>query len=528
MTANRTDIPAFTYPIPLKGAKTQCVSTADRPVAALINCLGNLEALTGQARALSLVQRKAPIVEGLASYDVPYHRAELWARALAGARLSGVPSTVGPITLDPYQVAAAEHMTVAGGVMALSCGLGKTATAVAAAIASGPHTRLWIVCPINAFPTWRRWFPMLRERFAEVRIVSVDSLHKAHPAAVDGGVVIFDEVHMLGVAKTRRTGHAHRIRTAFDVGLCLTGTLLHGGVEKTLSMLDLAVPGLARFANRWCAGEYFNCLVRKQLGTRKVTDLVRPTGPNREAFFRWLSFACVSLNRSSETVRQSVVVPDQHLHTVLLGEPWAPLHDQAAQLALSILETEERVPSAAEVAHRLCREGVQAKLAWLLEAMADNDEAVVVCAEYQDTLDALEEGLREADVSVVRVDGSVTGADRVEAQRQFQAGEVRVFLGQMDAATVSLDLDRACISVGVDHTWKAAAYDQFLGRTARRTQRRECHHFDLVCNHLQAKVTARLREQMDFDASLAEWAAVRVAVKAALPQVPVDDSPNTI
>lgn len=512
MTQNTIQIPTFTYPIPVPKARNQCVGTADRPWCALVNCLADLENLTGTARHLSPMQRRGSILRALESYDIPEGRATLWAEALQGHRL-GRPgdASVGSLTLDEYQMDTIGRMTQAGGVMALSCGLGKTPTAIKAAMMLG-GSRLWIICPINAFPTWKRWLPYLQTKFAEVRILSMDSLHKAHPDASLGGVVIFDEVHLLGVTKAQRTQHAHRIRRAFSYGLCLTGTLLHGGIEKTLSMLDLAVPGLARFANRWNAGEYFNCLVKKDLGGRKVTQLVRPCGPNKEAFFRWLEFGCVSLNRHSDAVKASVTVPNQTLHTISLGEPWQPLHEVAAELALAILEETGELPDAAKVAHLLCRSGIQAKIAWLLEAMDDNEEPIVACAEYTDSLDAVQAALEENDISFVRVDGAVTGSARIEAQRAFQAGEVRVFLGQMDAATVSLDLDRACISVGIDHTWKAANYDQFLGRTLRRTQKRECHHFDLCTNALQNKVVSRIREQMDFDASLAEWSDLKRSV----------------
>jgi len=515
MTTNRTDIPQFTYPVPGLNVRAQCVGGSDRPVCALTNCLSTPSSLGGLARLLTVEQREGACLRALEAHDVPASRARLWADSLTGARLGRPPNgAIGSLTLDPYQLDTIGGMLEGGGVMALSCGLGKTAPAILAAVQMAAGGRLWICCPINAFPTWRRWLPELHHNFTEVRIISVDSMHKAFPDAATGGVVIFDEVHMLGVTKTARTQEAHRIRRAFDYGLCLTGTMLHGGIEKTLSILDLAVPGLARFANRWEAGSYFNCLVKKDLGGRKVTSLVRPTGPNKEAFFKWLSFGCVSLNRHSESVKASVSIPNQILHQIDLGEPWQPLHEVAAELALSILEDTGKLPHAAEVAHLLCRSGVQAKIAWLLEAMRDNDEPVVVCAEYTDTLDAVETAINEAGIPYGRVDGAVTGKDRSEVQRKFQAGEIRVFLGQMDAATVSLDLDRACISVGIDHTWKAAAYDQFLGRTLRRTQQRECNHFDLCANSLQSKVVARIREQMDFDASLAEWADLKRTLDA--------------
>jgi hypothetical protein len=44
-----------------------------------------------------------------------------------------------------------------------------------------------------------------------------------------------------------------------------------------------------------------------------------------------------------------------------------------------------------------------------------------------------------------------------------------------------------------------------LKRTCRRGQTRECHHFDLICNPVQAKCLKRLRSGEDFHLSLAEY-----------------------
>ncbi len=134
---------------------------------------------------------------------------------------------------------------------------------------------------------------------------------------------------------------------------------------------------------------------------------------------------------------------------------------------------------------------------------------MVLFAEYHTTLDLVEQKLRDGGISYVRVDGSVTGAARLEARERFQAGDVQVFLGQIEAAGESIDLYRAYLSVALDHTQKSWKYSQALKRTCRRGQTRECHHFDLVCNPVQARCLKRLRAGEDFHLSLADYQSQR-------------------
>jgi len=220
----------------------------------------------------------------------------------------------------------------------------------------------------------------------------------------------------------------------------------------------------------------------------------------------------VSLNADSPEVRCEFQLPNQHVHEVRLGEPWPPIADEIADLANRILEETGELPHQAEVAHMLCRAGIEAKLDWVSEAMGN--ESVVVLCEYTDSLDAAEKYLTDHGITFVRVDGGVTGKARVDCQDRFQKGEAQVFLGQMDAACTSMDLFRAYVSVALDHTWRGSNYNQALARTCRRGQDYECHHFDLIANRLQAVVVKRLRAAEDMNLQLTDWQdAVRASGK---------------
>lgn len=507
-------------------ASLQAMSTADSPLCAFISAYAayytNPNSLRGTLGG-DAEQSLAWIKEQVAHFQVPLGRAAAWARAVNLQRAEfndeDFTEAIGGLTVDPYQILACRHATVAGLGAALGCGLGKTLTTAALARAVvrrryARSSRLWVFCPLNAFGAWDRFRGDLETLFGEVRILSNDSAHKYMGVTrADGGVVVFDEAHEMGDRTSRRTKAAHQIRPAFDFCICLTGTLTHAGIEKCLSVCDLIVPGLALFASRWRAGDYFKCLVKKQLSpTHSVTALVKPSGESRERFLEWLGRGIISLTKHSPEVQASVQIPEQHLHDIAFDEPWPDLTDEIVRIAEQILADEGELPHMQRVVHILCRQGAESKVDWLLDQIDTPDVGVVVFAHYRETLDYVQTRLNDAGIRCVRVDGDVAQADRPALQKQFQDGEVQVFLGQTKAAGIAIDLFRAQVSVMLDHSWKAIDYAQALARTCRRGQDHACYHFDLYANSFQKKIIERIRDAADFDAQVAEYQAVKRAL----------------
>ena len=494
-----------TFPMPwILGAANQGIRSATRKLCALV-----------AAQATNIHDYR----DVIGDCGVPESRAQFWADSinLVDYERSRVHDVDGRI-LDPYQVQAIHDLPQAGGVLAFGCGLGKTLTALGFAYARGRTSRLWIICPRNAFGAWKRHQEWIDERFDEVRILSMDSAHKhVLEASADpflGGTVIFDETHKLGVASARRTKKAHEIRKYFDVGIPLTGTLLHAGVEKVLSILDLAIPGAALFTSPFSAGRHFKCLtLDHNPNTGRQNHVLRkPSGEHKDAFFTYLSRYTVSLLSRSESVRQSVDLPPQTIETVFFGQPWRNLHEAVAFAALEIETETGELPHLSAVLHHLAKAELEAKLDWLFDEL--DDEPVVIFANYLDTLRAVEARLSEQGLSYVLVDGTVSGDDRIAAQEQFQRGDVNIFLGQITAASVSMDLFRAAVSVTIDHSWRSDDYDQSLARTCRRGQQRPCLHIDLVGNLLQQRIVDRVREGQSFNSELAEWQELRTALNS--------------
>ncbi len=524
----RVRLPAISYSIDdlLPGAQLQAVHGADRPLCALTAAAASMmrgNALKGVAKGLSTEAVTGMIHSAVAGEAIPAERFGAWVEAVNELRIDEgwlrqwtVPEDpMASLTPSRYQVNALPRLTVAGGLLAYDPGLGKT---LIAAIAARAYERLgvagkgrcWIVAPLNAMGAWSRYLPELRALFDDVKVVSIDSAHKLVAAdRAAGGVLIIDEIHNAGHMTARRTKALFKVRPAFDVCIGLTGTLLHIGVEAALTVLDLCIPGAGAFATRWRAGEYFHCLVQKDLGGRVVTKLERPTGANAQAFLAHMSRYAVVLTQQSEEVRAEAGIPLQHLHTIDMGGAEdEDIDDCIVRLVHQLLEGQPDnapLPHASAIVHAALAEGAEEKWDWILDHIDDPAEGIVLFAEYHTTLDLVQAKLEEAKMSFVRVDGSITGPARDAAREAFQRGDVQIFLGQIEAAGESIDLYRACISVALDHTQKSWKYSQALKRTCRRGQTRECHHFDLVCNPVQAKCLRRLRAGDDFHVSLADY-----------------------
>lgn len=529
------DIGCYLNPAP---TRKQAVGNADRPVAALVSALSVYMLdlpLHGTLRGASDDEVEEYFTEQFAEYEVDIDRALWWARCVAHPSghtlpLENIPREVNSLTLSDYQIEAAARFTQTGFVADLGCGLGKTLISAAYAIA---WARTYpdkaqvcdIVCPLNV-GAWEAYRQVLGEHFRYVQVLSIDSAHKYSHGRQNGGLLIFDESHLLGHDTARRTQNCHLFRRGHDACLCLTGTLLHAGLEVALNNLDLATPGAALFGNKYSCGEHFRCLSHTKFGT----SLEHPCGDYEEMFHAFLHRYSIAMNEENENVKEQAGIPDQTLHTIRVAEPHPTIEQSIADWVLEYLREHEddedfEFPHMAKAAHGVCRAGVEEKIEWLSDFIAEQDdsEQFVMFANYRATLDALESAVALGGEPYCRVDGEGAfvctpafdnsynriSVERADLVKRFLRGDIKYFLGQATAACVSIDLYTARYSFSLDLSWKAPDYDQLLHRTKRRGQTRECHHYDLVANKLQDMVVNRLRRAMDFNSRTAEYQAAK-------------------
>lgn len=360
--------PHLTFPETVgmrKDCKIQSTSDSDRKIAGLVLAICNMTKLGKPSNDLTIPQFCTELQAAADSLDVPLGRLIDWSGSvlldpsvtLTTEEMKAVPTKniAKGFNLHDYQVNTAGWCARRlGTVIALSCGIGKTATSIAAARAAKrlgiiKGDRIYIVCPLNAMSTWRKASPDLQVEFKDVQIVSIDSLHHYKGLTVaDGGGIIIDEVHKAKHEKTGRTKEAYELRRCFEWGICLTGSLLHTGPEGLMTILDLACPGLSRFFDKWAFGEAFSCIAAKPVqmgGKRKMKhSLVIPGEAAQPYLARYLERAARSLSFASPEVSAVVQLPGQTTTTVDSWEKPAWVNDLFTECQAS-LEAAAKAPA---------------------------------------------------------------------------------------------------------------------------------------------------------------------------------------
>lgn len=108
----------------------------------------------------------------------------------------------------------------------------------------------------------------------------------------------------------------------------------------------------------------------------------------------------------------------------------------------------------------------------LKEDLSNGLDKVVVFAWHKDVMDILEEGL--AEFGVVSIRGGVDARDRDGIVQQFQKGDARVFVAQIQAAGEAITLTAAAQAFFVEVSFIPKDMDQAVKRIFRRGQTRPC------------------------------------------------------
>jgi SWI/SNF-related matrix-associated actin-dependent regulator 1 of chromatin subfamily A len=108
----------------------------------------------------------------------------------------------------------------------------------------------------------------------------------------------------------------------------------------------------------------------------------------------------------------------------------------------------------------------------LTEELNNGLEQVVVFGIHRRALDILSMGLHQRGISSVRIDGSTSDLARRQSVEKFQAGDARVFLGNIRAAGTGLTLHAAADVIMFESDWSPAGNAQALMRVHRIGQER--------------------------------------------------------
>ena len=397
------------------------------------------------------------------------------------------------------------------GILADDMGLGKTVQTLAHLLVEKQAGRLdrpcLVVCPTSLVPTWTDE----AERFAPD--LSVLVLHGARRAGAfdtitksdlvittyallprDGEVllaqpwyvVVLDEAQAIKNPTAKATNLVSRLETRYR--LCLTGTPIENHLGELWSLFTFLMPGLL--------GDHkqFNRLFRtpvekhgdrdRQAGLsarvrpfmlRRTKDEVAADLPARTEivcpvalsgaqrdFYETLRLAM------HQKVQQAVASRGLAQSQIIVLDALLKLRQVCCDPRLVKLEAARTVQSSAKLEF----------LMEMLPEMVEEGRRILLFSQFTEMLDLIAAAVTEAGIPFVELRGDTR--DRRTPVKQFQAGEVPLFLISLKAGGTGLTLTAADTVIHYDPWWNPAVERQATDRAHRLGQDKPVFVYKLI------------------------------------------------
>ena len=293
-------------------------------------------------------------------------------------------------------------------------------------------------------------------------------------------IVIADESHKLKNNNAKRTKAGKALGSRADKFLALSGTPIENRPIEFYNTLNMVQPMV--FGDWWKYASTYCGLKRTPWG------LDYQGASNTDQLHKIVTETCMLRRKKADVLKD---LPPKVRSVVPLEMSNTKQYQKAEEDFISWLR-ENKGASAAkkaanaeqlariEILKQLCWKGKKkAAKEWIADFI-DGNGKLVIFATHTITLDFLEEEFPEISV---RVDGSVSGENRDKAVQEFQHNdEIRLFLGNIKAAGIGLNLVAASATCFVELDWTPAVHDQAEDRVHRIGQEADSiNAYYLVC-----------------------------------------------
>lgn len=463
------------------------------------------------AYSVEVALRLAPYLNEEARAAIAYKQARIAASRAADSDLE-VPTPAG-CELAAYQKAGIDYALgayargQAGVIIGDEMGLGKTVQALGFVNALR-LTNVLVICPASLKINWQReadrWLadPFLSVGVADPKrglpdddmvVCNYDILGRLPLRERQWDVIIVDEAHLIKNPDAQRTRETLAIPTPFR--LFLTGTPVLNRPVELWPLLHACAPEVwgdyGAFVGKYCGAHM------RRIGRKTVLDV---RGASNLGELRERLRGTVMVRRSKRDVlhqlpekrHEVLVLPRDGAETLLREESrlWARLTPEEAAQALDAGKTPS-LEGLAEVRRKLGEAKVRPALEYIRGCL-EGEGKLVIFAVHRAVLEALRAALPGA----AMVHGGTPLAVRQEAVDRFQRDpQVRVFLGQIQAAGVGLTLTASSHAIFVEQSWSPSEMQQAEDRIHRRGQSRGVLItrvvFDLSLDALLFKISAK-------------------------------------
>ncbi|MDY3250899.1 MAG: SNF2 helicase associated domain-containing protein, partial [Candidatus Choladocola sp.] len=411
-----------------------------------------------------------------------------------------------------------------GGILADDMGLGKTLQVIAVLLAAkeeGKGGTSLVVTPASLVFNWgaefEKYAPGLtvslvtgtqeerQKKIAayqesDVLVTSYDLLKRdiALYEDTEFSYEIIDEAqyiknHTTAAAKAVKVIHS-RIRFA------LTGTPIENRLSELWSIFDYLMPGF--LYNYETFRKEMETPIAKNNDEKAMARLQKMVGP-------------FILRRLKEDVLKDLPEKLEEFRYVRLGSTQQKVYDGqvvhmkeqiAAQDGAEFEKNKLRILAELTRLRQICCDpslcfenyrGETAKLEACLELIQsamDGGHRMLLFSQFTSMLEILQRELDRLKIPYFTITGSVSKEKRLELVRQFNEGDVPVFLISLKAGGVGLNLTGADVVIHYDPWWNLAAQNQATDRAHRIGQSKKVTVYKLIARHTIEEKIQKLQE----------------------------------
>lgn len=361
--------------------------------------------------------------------------------------------------LKPYQTEAVEYARGRDHVLIRDqMGLGKTIEALAILKDQGIR-RFLVICPASVQDKWRReirtWYPKS----------SSQVLSWAHPlldtVATDWKpeCVILDEVHYMKNPDSKRTNKAVQVIMNAPKTIALSGTFppnYPNEIWAYLNAIGHPFGGFLyeTFIDYWCTSFLKKFHPRQQKKTRVITGIRNPV--EFQEFMESLS-----IRRTMDEVLPQLGTPELNLVVINEAEDTKEYLELERIFHKHSRREQTEIPMAS-IRHEMARLKYSYTVKQMKEALKHH-EKIVVFAHHRQLIGDL-----AAKFDGVCITGETPAVKRQQLIDQFQQDSAcRVFVGQIQAAGIGVDLVAASYLLFAECSWVPGENEQCIGRLHR-------------------------------------------------------------
>jgi len=423
----------------------------------------------------------------------------------------GLAADLRPYQLDGFNWLHFLHRYGLSGILADDMGLGKTIQALAYLLSLKEHKKLnapcLIVMPTSLIANWEsesaKFTPALKtmtlhgrerlKRFDEIPTVDVVfTTYPLLPRDIDilreqkWALIILDEAQAIKNPTAKMTQAACALQAGQR--MCLTGTPVENHLGEAWSLFTFLMPGL--LGDHKSFTKHYRTPIERDDDTERKDLLAKRLRPF--VLRRLKTEVAKELPPKTEMIRRVTLADDQRdLYEAVRHVMNDKVRDEIAAKGLGrshivILDALLKLRQTCcdprlvklEAAKKVTDSAKLEELMTMLPTLIEEGRKILLFSQFTSMLDLIKPELKKIDIPFVELRGSTK--DRATPIKQFQKGDVPLFLISLKAGGTGLNLTAADTVIHYDPWWNPSVENQATDRAHRIGQDKPVFVYKLI------------------------------------------------